>query len=210
MAKELGISKNHYSRIETGRSRPSLDLLDKIAKVTNTELSVLLMDKIPSAAYIASRRSPTNTSFMAQAEADALKSLEKAGVDGILGGEPDNNGNGILDGIKDDYAHFEIGDADGRMIEDKGELERKYFINETFETNTIPQHKFPEDKKGYFTKLEGSDEYYTVPEAEVDALKKPPKKSSAKKGCETKKKFDLEAAVKKNTEKLKKNKPKTK
>jgi transcriptional regulator with XRE-family HTH domain len=111
MAKELGISKNHYSRIETGRSRPSLDLLDKIAKVTNTELSVLLMDKVPSAAYIASRRSPINTSFMAQAEADALK--------------------------------------------------------------------------------------------------KPPKKSSAKKGCETKKKFDLEAAVKKNAEKMAK-KPKTK
>ena len=80
-----------------------------------------------------------------------------------------------------------------KVVEGEGDLERKYFIDETFETNTIPQHKFPEDKKEYFTKLEGSDEYYTVPEAEVDALKNPPKKSSAKKGCETKKKFNLES-----------------
>ena len=71
MAKRLGITRGHYNKIETGKKSPSMDLLEKIAEATDTNLTVLLEDK-PSAAYIAARRSPTNSLFMAQAAEYAI------------------------------------------------------------------------------------------------------------------------------------------
>ena len=41
----LGITKNHYWRIEKGHSEPSISLLRFIAGVTSTNLRVLLEDK---------------------------------------------------------------------------------------------------------------------------------------------------------------------
>jgi len=87
MAVKLGLTKNHYWRIEKGSIDPSISLLNKIAEVTGTNLTVLLEDK-PSDIYIVTRSSPTNTSFLAQAEAEALKSLDKSAEDAIMSGEP--------------------------------------------------------------------------------------------------------------------------
>ena len=46
MAKSLGITRSHYNKIENGKMEPTLKLLRKIAKLTNTELVVLLSDVI--------------------------------------------------------------------------------------------------------------------------------------------------------------------
>jgi putative transcriptional regulator len=45
MAKELGISRGHYNGIENGRYKPSMDLLEKIAEVSDRLLVITFIDK---------------------------------------------------------------------------------------------------------------------------------------------------------------------
>lgn len=45
LAERLGISSTHYSRIETGESNPSYELMEKAKEVFNTENVFKLFEK---------------------------------------------------------------------------------------------------------------------------------------------------------------------
>ena len=45
-AKLIGVSREHYCSIETGRSTPTLDLLKKVDSVTGKQLVITYIDKL--------------------------------------------------------------------------------------------------------------------------------------------------------------------